>query len=401
MEFIGLIIVFLVLRWLWGAITRGEALSSNGTWPNAESTSNQFSARALKIALELEGTALAAVSVDVKGPISAPREAFPVKYVVHVVDITSGESKPVFCALDSMQAEDTALFEYRTESSTLPYQHTLISDWIRICVIPIDMLTLPHSGLRTIEVSVEVVAAYPTPRYVRGTRVAGVSLAVAIDSLFLEWNQPGYEEIGEQVEKSEELIVKLAMAVSASDGHMDPAEGRIIRTWLAKRIEMINDPVRKRKEKERLNKIVVDAYSAANDRRLDMELICKQLQGVTDAAGHYDALELCLHVAAADGKAEPEELKMIRRLGELMGVSLDRLRSLESKILPVTIHVGEADDDSLLGIIPGMSADEIRKHINREYKKWNALASHPDDAKKGQARQMLQRIAAARRKHVA
>jgi hypothetical protein len=84
-----------------------------------------------------------------------------------------------------------------------------------------------------------------------------------------------------------------------------------------------------------------------------------------------------------------------------MEVSLERLRSMEEKILPVSMHVGDADDEGLLGLKSTMSAQEVRKHLNREYRKWNSLAGHSDPKKRDQAREMLARIAAARRKHVA
>ena len=360
-----------------------------------------FEARVTRTTIELEGNPAPIFEIEVRGPISAPYAKYPIQFVVHAFDITEGGAKPIFCALDWMQETITPVLECRTDVSPLPYEHAIISDWSRKAFIPIDMITLPRSGSRQLEFHVEVVSANPETKYVLGRRISGSVLASATASISVAWPEIGYEEMRERRTRIEELTLQLAMAVSAADGNMDRAEGAVIRAWLAKRVEAIEDEEQKSVEKRRLNGLVTTAYRKAEAGELDMQSMCNELTEISDPAGRYDALELCLHVAAADGRAEEAELKVIRKLGEWMQVSLDRLRSMEEKILPVTMHVGDADDEGLLGLTPTMSSQEVRKHLNREYRKWNSLASHSDPQKRDQAKEMLTRIATARRKHVA
>ncbi|NGP53584.1 TerB family tellurite resistance protein [Thioalkalivibrio sp. XN8] len=390
--------------WLLGGALRAigaAAKSAVATVKGEEPPARRFEARVSQTTIELKGNTAPIFEIEVRGPITAPYAGFEIQFVVHAMDITDGEAKPIFCALDWMQEADTPLLEYRTEAAPLPYQHAIISDWSRRAFVPIDMVSLPRSGTRRLEFHVDVVSANPEAKYFFGQRVSGVVLASATVRTSVEWAEIGYEEMRERRTRIEELTLDLAMAVSAADGSMDRAEGAVIRAWLGKRVEAIEDDEEKSREKRRLNGLVTAAYQKATAGELDMRAMCSELTEISDPAGRYDALELCLHVAAADGRAEEAELNTIRQLGEWMRVSLDRLRGMEEKILPVSMHVGDADDDGLLGISGAMSPEEVRKHLNREYRKWNSLASHSDPSKREQAQEMLSRIAAARRKHVA
>ena len=380
-----------------GAAAKSAVAKVTGETPPPTS----FEARVTRTTVDLDGNSAPIFEVEVRGPISAPHAKFPIQFVVHVFDITEGEAKPIFCALDWMQEKITPVLECRTDVSPLPYEHAIISDWSRKAFIPIDMITLPRSGSRHLEFLIDVVSANPETRYMLGQRISGVVLASATAQIAVAWSEIGYEEMRERRARIEELTLQLAMAVSAADGSMDRAEGAVIRAWLAKRVEAIEDEEEKSSEKRRLNGLVTMAYRKATADKLNMQAMCNELTEIADPAARYDALELCLHVAAADGRAEETELTTIRQLGKWMEVSLERLRSMEEKILPVSMHVGDADDEGLLGLKSTMSAQEVRKHLNREYRKWNSLAGHSDPKKRDQAREMLARIAAARRKHVA
>lgn len=359
-----------------------------------------FEARVSRTTIEIDDTPFPVFRVEVKGPISAPVANFPIQFVMHAFDVTDGDAKPIFCALEWMQELTTPILEYRTDVSPLPYEHSIISDWAAKAQIPLDMITLPRSGSRQLEFRVQVVSGDPETRYVFGEIISGTVLVSATVRTTIAWTEIGYEETGERRARVEELTLHLAMAVSAADGSMDRAEGAVIRSWLAKRIEGIEDEDTRSGEKRRLNGLVTTAYRLAATDELDPPAMCRELTEIADPAARYDALELCLHVAAADGRAEEVELKTIRQLGDWMGVSLERLRTMEQKILPVSMHVGQGDDDSLLGLKAAMSEGELRKHLNREYRKWNSLASHADPQKREQAQEMLSRIAAARRRHV-
>ena len=106
----------------------------------------------------------------------------------------------------------------------------------------------------------------------------------------------------------------------------------------------------------------------------------------------YDILELCLKVASADGTAKGVEMDLVSSLADSLGVDRDRFRTMTDKIVPVSIHETE-DVNKLLGIDPEWSVDQKKKHLRQENRKWRALATHADQDKKEQARQMQELIA--------
>ena len=61
---------------------------------------------------------------------------------------------------------------------------------------------------------------------------------------------------------------------------------------------------------------------------------------------------------------------------------------------------GSNAEDQILGITPDMSTDEIRRHLNKLYKKHQARSIHNDPEKAGRAKEWLDRIAAARVRHI-
>jgi len=54
----------------------------------------------------------------------------------------------------------------------------------------------------------------------------------------------------------------------------------------------------------------------------------------------------------------------------------------------------------VLGITPGMDKEEIKKTLNKEYRKWNARVSSDDPAIRKRAEQMVEHIAEVRKKSI-
>ena len=120
-------------------------------------------------------------------------------------------------------------------------------------------------------------------------------------------------------------------------------------------------------------------------------------KGVT--AHRYDALELCLEVAGADGSADKSELDLIESIAQGLEVDAARLKEMVQKALPVAMFT-DKDPDSVLGIKPDMSEADIKRFLNQEYRKWNSRVNHNDKKVREQASEMLALIADARRRHV-
>ena len=102
----------------------------------------------------------------------------------------------------------------------------------------------------------------------------------------------------------------------------------------------------RRKFEKALDKTVA-FFRAGN--RLDAFQICKELVEITPASRRYDALELCLNVARANGVASPEEVALLKNIANWLEVDNDLFRSMMEKILPCTIHQVK-DAQSVLGL---------------------------------------------------
>ena len=77
----------------------------------------------------------------------------------------------------------------------------------------------------------------------------------------------------------------------------------------------------------------------------------------------------------------------------------DKFQAKVQKILPLGIYESK-DFGFILGMRPDMSADEARRQLNKEYRKWNARVTHADPDTQTQAGQMLALIADARTKYI-
>jgi hypothetical protein len=70
------------------------------------------------------------------------------------------------------------------------------------------------------------------------------------------------------------------------------------------------------------------------------------------------------------------------------------------KVLPVDMHEAR-DVETILGITSDMSKERVRKHLNKEYSKWNSRVTNADPDIQTQADQMLKLIAETKSQYTA
>ncbi|UCE47276.1 MAG: hypothetical protein JSW47_16935, partial [Phycisphaerales bacterium] len=95
-----------------------------------------------------------------------------------------------------------------------------------------------------------------------------------------------------------------------------------------------------------------------------------------------------------------EEMAMLRSLADMLEVDAAKFRAMVDKILPVEIHE-VMDIDEILGITSDMSSEKTRRHLNKEYSKWNSRVTSANPDVQSKADQMLKLIAEARGRYVA
>jgi len=196
----------------------------------------------------------------------------------------------------------------------------------------------------------------------------------------------------------DKLTVQLAVLVSASDGVMDKTEGEVVQHWIKKRLSVETDAERAERIKNELNQAILQAGTKMG-QPVDVPTICNRIVSEGVHAHRYDALELCLEVVGADGVAEDAEMAVIEQIAQHLEVDAARFKEMVEKALPVTMMANK-DPDSVLGINPDMSKDEVRKLLSQQFRKWNSRVSHSDKAVREQATEMLGLIEDARKRHI-
>ena len=127
--------------------------------------------------------------------------------------------------------------------------------------------------------------------------------------------------------------------------------------------------------------------------------ICKEVVEISPIGDRYDILDLCLHVAQANGLVVAEELAILKNLASWLEVDMNSFRAMMEKTLPVGMHQVK-DVEVTLGVTSDMSREKTRKQLNQEYSKWNSRVTSSDPQIQAQADQMLKLIAEARSEYV-
>jgi len=368
----GWLIVIGIIVWVVIANANGGSSSSPSSGYGSNS-SGEFRIR-VREEDELFGeTMIRVFIVEMRGSIIAPHDGYTATTELFVADVTTGEKSPIISSIDLLQAEDSVALGFKT-SQKIPYQMSSINNWISLVKIPVDTLTFPRSGTRKLEFFV----------HVGGTSASSKTTATYTCS------EPGYLDARDNRKKFEAKAVELAFSVSASDGDVDRAEAAIIKSWIKKRVAMASDSDAE-VVKEKLNQSITNAYETFHDGGThDVHNICETLKAVATTAERYEALELCLQVAKADGVAEQDELEMLETLAESLDIDKDKYRAMRDKHLTPDMHdLDITDIDQLLGLHSNMSLSEKKKHLREEFKKWNQLSEHKDAEKREQAKEML------------
>ena len=186
-----------------------------------------------------------------------------------------------------------------------------------------------------------------------------------------------------------------------ADGSLDDREGEVIANWIRRAIEPFSDEKRE-KLRDVYNTAFKEAYASALDSALSLSDLTARLREIGEAKVKYDAIELCFEVMAADGVADPEEMRVIRQIGDALDIDLDELNAIRDQKIVGLDRLVSADSgvEELLGIDPSWDNAKINAHLRSDFQKWNnRLNTLPEGEERGNAQEMLNLIAAARREY--
>jgi tellurite resistance protein len=329
-----------------------------------------------------------AFDVEICGSIHARRDVQSATLSISIVDATDPEpnTNPVQALVKQWQMPDSSVFCYNAKLGKLPNQVTTIPEWTSIALLRLDWLELPRKGKREL---MFVTSIFPAE--------GGEQLACARCYFEYHNREFGYLDSKENIQRSKTLAVALAFAVSAADGKLYDCEIELIKNWTR---ENINLSETSGKERRKLEKALNETIAFFRDgNKLNSYDICREIVEIAPIADRYNILNLCLHVAQANGSVTTEELNLLNEFGSWLEIDDDKFREMVQKVLPINMHEVQ-DAETILGVTSDMNKEKARQHLNKEYSKWSARVTNSDPEIQSQADQMLKLIAEARSQYI-
>jgi len=338
-------------------------------------------------------TVLDAFAVEICGLIHAPDDIRSATLRISILDITDGSAEAKAVRARNPQGAPSgesngSEFSYVAELGRLPHQTTTLDDWTCVARLRSDGQEFYRRGRRTLRFDTSILSTDGGPEF-----------AHAWCTFVYDNPLPGYVDLQENDERTKVLTVALAFAVSAADGKLYDCEVELIQNWARDNVlesrAQTSDQARGKLEKA-LNTTVA-FFSEGN--KLDTCRLCEEVVEIAPVGHRYEILDLCLRVVQANGSVAAEEMAILKDLASRLEIDPEKFRAMAEKILPLDMHQ-VMDINDLLGITSGMSKEKTRKHLNKEYSKWNSRVTSANPEIQTRADQMLKLIAEARGQYV-
>ena len=334
-----------------------------------------------------------AFAVEICGTIRAPEDMRNATLRISILDITDGSAEAKAVRARNPQGAPSGKsngseFCYVAELGRLPRQTTTLDDWTCVARLHSDGQEFCRRGKRTLRFDTSILSAD-----------GGLEFAHAWCTFVYDNPMPGYVDLQENDERTKVLTVALAFAVSAADGKLYDCEVELIQNWARDNVlesrAQTSDQARGKLEKALSTTVAF--FSKGN--KLDTCRLCEEVVEIAPVGHRYEILDLCLRVAQANGSVAAEEMAILKDLASWLEIDREKFRTMVEKILPLDMHE-VMDINDLLGITSDMSKEKTRKHLNKEYSKWNSRVTSANPEIQTQADQMLKIIAEARGQYV-
>jgi len=339
-----------------------------------------------KFTPESGGPPLPFKRVAISGSIVVPQPNQHVRIVIGLADVTASEDNayPVFCMIPDLCDED-GLFHLE-QPTTIPYQFSEVSD-MALGAIPLFALVCPVKGTRCLKLSVALVDAATGDRvYTHGSS----TFSFVQETL-------GYLEIQERTRARERQIASLALAISASDGHIDKRESTVIRRFFAERYSQVDDTGERR---AMITEALQDTLARLKEKKENpsevISHLCAELADDGDETIAQTAYELCVQVVAADEAVDRREQRALSFVAERLNLPDRYVQEVHDRNLRMSMY-DEAEEEQLIGIPADLSHEEKLEYLNSEYRRWRARVTHKDPEVAAEATLRLERITKLRR----
>jgi len=320
---------------------------------------------------------------------------------VNLWDFTEKDNAaPVFSAMDWQQEESTGLLYHTSELGPVELD-VGFTDWVSLGVAPMDTTRFPRRGRRKLLACFYLYSTSSNPLMKNGLPENKDCIYDYYESEFyFQVRKEGWLDRPENMNKTRRLAIDLAMCMSAADGFIDQSELDTINNWVEK-ISFMEPEEDRQGFIDGFSGLINEAYQQAISGRLSLEGTIQSINRCAEDEDKFEAVELILDVMTADGKADQSEMSMLDSVTSNLQLDPSKVRALRDKRIANadSVQLDKADLKSIVGITDNMSPEEIKKHLNTEFRKWNSRATAGDEAARKRASEMLDNIAEARRQY--
>jgi uncharacterized tellurite resistance protein B-like protein len=356
--------------------------------------------RAKRHVLPLETREVPCFVVEIRGRLSTQFEVNAVS-VLSLVDVTGEESHPVISTLEDQQEQDSRVFQERKKIGRLP-QDAYLDEWTHVGLVIPEALITPFSGARRLSAVVRIMPESQVEQIGLGFHQESTRVLMMAHCQFpVTIEEVGYIEARERHQEALEIIVRTAVAMAAKDNGIQREEATIIKRWMKEQVASVSH--RHQDDlKERLNAALKEAHTTALSGSLIIEPLVDKLASFALPSANRQLLDLLSEVAGADSELAAAELEMIRDVGRRLGISQSEVEALsEARFLASGVQIStDTSGESLLGIDPSWSHEQIRTHLRKEFAKWNGrIQALSTDEEREKAQSMIDLIAELRQKY--
>lgn len=370
----------------------------------------QLSVRVTKTKMpeELKVGPLPCFWVELKGWVSHPRDE-KIKLNLFIKDVYNneeGEEKvmPLICPAIQQWTEGTSRFLRISHTiNTSPDGH--YQNWTHFGHVPIEYLSPPYKGKRKLRftmVATDTDAESHWGSYDESQQEKIIHIgSTEINHTFKE---VGFLENILNREKIENLSIQIALAIAATDGHLDQKELNEIKSWANLCTTNLEEDAAKEKKK-RLSKFIKQAYEEAKAKKLAISSLIDDLNDKAIKEQKYELIDLLLRVVSADDNLSREEDAMLNKIVKKLDIDKKTYDEMKNKTLATVKTIQAAtsgdknSDEGLLGLTDEMTDKEKCKELRKLYSKWNGQTNSTNKKIKSRAKEMIKLIAELRSKY--
>ena len=348
-----------------------------------------------------------------KGKIIKIKGRFPhkargkVRFLVSLFDEDSGGTlQPIVSTRYSLQEEATNTFLLESEKISARPKQGRIPNW-HLINVPIMLNTLvgPYSGHRRLKAVVRLVKASDEadPHFGRMNDCLGKVIWTCIEPFMCDLDRRGYFEPGPKFRIAYQHLYRLGIYLAKYPHGTDPASigqttwdilselplgwARIERFFLTgmtftERYLWFKDAVL-----NSIQEVVFPDY--------DFEDSALQLMRHGDQSVYHDAVEVFYELISVEEKINPDQLKLVDRIIDVLDFHPDTVRLIRDTKLAGLDYPDDppASIEDLLGIKPSWDSDKKLEFLNDEYSKWNRrITVLPEGKEKKFVQRKLDRI---------